>query len=607
MRRGDMAAQSLQQAPRERIAGGSGPGRVARNILYILVACPIGFGYTLLLSLGLFVDLLLLLARAVAATMLFLAYWLVRATVRLLRWSARHTWSIITGLLIHTIRALIRLPVTLVRAVWGVFFSIFRPHTAWRHATTRRRERPHGRSFRPHIPTVRTLVVRLRSWTMRFFFSSDYRLGWLRRMIVRHAWIVASMLWWYLAVFERWMTGRWLQIELPELVVPQREAGRWTGRSRLLPVNSLAYFVAKVPLGIAAYVVIALALVWCGWFLGTGVEFWQGAWRRGGNVFRLPLAAGSFGCSIGVLCLGIYVLNTLTNVSGRYARRAFSPSATARRLLEAEALVIQAREKVEQAEKSRQDLIVNVSHELRTPTASIRGHIESLLIALDEPDTSATSPAMLRQYLGIVHREAERLGTLVDELLAIARAEADELQLTLMPVDAAEVIAEVHASIALLARRERQVTLVHEVQPGLPPLLADRQRLVQVLLNLVRNAITYTPAGGLVSIMLQRADAHHLVIAVADTGSGIAASDLDRIFERFYRTDASRARASGGFGLGLSIVRDLVEAMGGMVQVESTLGEGSRFEVTLPIARPEDHGTLTPSGGAEPRGHHSSR
>jgi signal transduction histidine kinase len=271
-------------------------------------------------------------------------------------------------------------------------------------------------------------------------------------------------------------------------------------------------------------------------------------------------------------------------MSGRFARRAFSPSATVRRLLEAEALVAQARKKVEQAEKSRQDLIVNVSHELRTPTASIRGHIESLLIALDEPDSAVTSPAVLRDYLAIVHREAERLGTLVDELLALARAEADELQLVLAPVDAASVIDEVHASLASLARRERQVTLVHEIQPNLPPVMADRQRLVQVLLNLARNAITYTPAGGLVSMMLQRADSNHLTISVADTGSGIASADLDRIFERFYRTDASRARSSGGFGLGLAIVRDLVEAMGGTIHVQSTLGEGSCFEVMLPIA-----------------------
>src|SRR2546421_3520357 len=115
--------------------------------------------------------------------------------------------------------------------------------------------------------------------------------------------------------------------------------------------------------------------------------------------------------------------------------------------------------------------------------------------------------------------------------------------------------------MAPLASRERQVTLIRKVAPMLPLMLADRQRLVQVLLNLVRNAITYTPQGGIVSIVLERADANYLALLVADTGIGIPADELQHVFERFYRTDASRARSSGGFGLGLAIVRDLVHAM----------------------------------------------
>jgi signal transduction histidine kinase len=104
------------------------------------------------------------------------------------------------------------------------------------------------------------------------------------------------------------------------------------------------------------------------------------------------------------------------------------------------------------------------------------------------------------------------------------------------------------------------------------------------LLNLVRNAIAYTPAGGLVAITLQRADNNHLVLAVADTGVGIAPEDQARIFERFYRTDSSRTRTTGGFGLGLAIVQELVEAMGGSVRVESMPGEGSCFSIVLPVA-----------------------
>jgi signal transduction histidine kinase len=273
----------------------------------------------------------------------------------------------------------------------------------------------------------------------------------------------------------------------------------------------------------------------------------------------------------------------LARGSARFAQRALSPSATVRRLYAAEALAAEERGKAERAEQSRRDLIINVGHELRTPTASILGHVESITLALDSPD-GHVPPETLRTYLYIVQREAERLSSLVDDLLAVARAERAELQLVIAPVDAAEVIHEVYQTLAPLARRERQVMLVEEVQPDLPPLLADRQRLSQVLLNLVRNAITYTPAGGIVSIALRRADGDWLLLTVADTGSGIAPADLQRVFERFYRADESRARSSGGFGLGLAIARDLVEAMGGTITAESIVGEGSCFHVRLPIA-----------------------
>jgi len=125
----------------------------------------------------------------------------------------------------------------------------------------------------------------------------------------------------------------------------------------------------------------------------------------------------------------------------------------------------------------------------------------------------------------------------------------------------------------------------------LPLILADRQRLVQVLLNLIRNAITYTPQGGIVSITAEQVDAGYLALVVADTGIGIPTDDLERVFERFYRADTSRARASGGFGLGLAIVRDLVNAMGGSITVESEVGEGSCFRVLLRVATP---GTYAP-------------
>jgi signal transduction histidine kinase len=257
-------------------------------------------------------------------------------------------------------------------------------------------------------------------------------------------------------------------------------------------------------------------------------------------------------------------------------------SSNAMRVAEAERVAALERGKAEKAEKSRQELIVNVSHELRTPIASIRGHIESLLLA-SEAEGHSPSPEALRNYLNIVYREASHLGTLVDDLLALARNDAQELSLDISAVDAAAIVEEVYQTLMPLARRQRQITLVRNISPGLPRIRADQRRLLQVLLNLVRNAITYTPDGGIVSISLLPIATGGVELQVADTGMGIAEDDLEHVFERFYRTDASRARSSGGFGLGLAIVQDFVQAMGGSITVESRLGEGTCFHVFLSV------------------------
>jgi two-component system phosphate regulon sensor histidine kinase PhoR len=245
----------------------------------------------------------------------------------------------------------------------------------------------------------------------------------------------------------------------------------------------------------------------------------------------------------------------------------------------------QARVRAEQADQRRRELVVNVSHELRTPVASIAGHVESLLLATEE-GTIAPPPTTLYNYLSIVHHEIERLGMLVDDLLSLARAETGELHLDITEVVASEVIEEVYQALMPLAHRERHVTLVRGVAPNLPPVMADRQRLAQVLLNLVRNAITSTPAGGIVEMSLEQPDTSHLVLVVADNGIGISTTDLENIFERFYRVDTSRTRTSGGFGLGLAIVHDLVTAMGGSISVKSEIGQGSRFCVMLQVVTP---------------------
>jgi signal transduction histidine kinase len=185
-----------------------------------------------------------------------------------------------------------------------------------------------------------------------------------------------------------------------------------------------------------------------------------------------------------------------------------------------------------------------------------------------------------RNYLQVVAAETERLGSLVDDVLALARADADELHLDINAVNIPDVVDQVCNALIPLARRERNLSLVHSCAPGLPLAMADRDRLAQVLTNLIRNAVNNTLDGGIISVEAAAAG-DHVVITVSDTGIGMDPADLSRIFDRFYRTDQSRSRGTGGSGLGLAIVRDLVTAMGGSISAESVPGQGSVFRVSL--------------------------
>ena len=222
----------------------------------------------------------------------------------------------------------------------------------------------------------------------------------------------------------------------------------------------------------------------------------------------------------------------------------------------------------------RQQLVADVAHELRTPLANIRGYLEAI-----EDGVVSADEATLRT----LREEAAQLNVLVDDLQELAQAEAGELRLSRVVVPPHELI-ERATEAARPRAVERDVSLVGEVAPELPPVAVDLQRIGQVLQNLLTNALRHTPAGGRVTISAALAPDGRVALAVADTGSGIAPTDLPRIFERFYRADSARARATGGSGLGLTIARRLVEAHGGRIAVESTLGAGSRFTVLLPIA-----------------------
>jgi two-component system, OmpR family, phosphate regulon sensor histidine kinase PhoR len=406
---------------------------------------------------------------------------------------------------------------------------------------------------------------------------------------------VVMWLWWQFAALERSIAISCLGVTIaPMNIAPPRSAGWWQRfqerLSNSMTWKTLAYLLLKFPLGICSFsmtltlLVLGLGITAVSLVLGfltapfyalvVSLRDMPDPQRRLQGYLLLALAG--FGSNL----LMLHLLNGLAFVAGQLARGLLGMSDTSLRLEEAKAQAEQERMRAEQAELRRRELVVNVSHELRAPVASVSGHLESLLLST-EKGTKAPTPATLYSYLSIAYQEARRLGMLVDDLLSLARMESHELHLNMREVAASEVVEEVYQTLMPLAQRERQVTLVRGVQPNLPPVLADRQRLVQILTNLTRNAITSTPSGGIVSLSLESADQQHLALIVEDNGVGIPADELPRIFDRLYRTDDSRSRATGGFGLGLAIVHDLVTAMGGSIRVESAVGQGSRFSVLL--------------------------
>jgi signal transduction histidine kinase len=234
------------------------------------------------------------------------------------------------------------------------------------------------------------------------------------------------------------------------------------------------------------------------------------------------------------------------------------------------------RDKVASLLQSRRELIANVSHELRTPVATIRGYLESSLAG-----NSEAAPE-LRHDLEVMAREVERLQGLIDDLFTLARAEVDGLAIDLRPTDVDVVVQRRVEAMAPLAWQKGRVEVVAEVSPDLPPALADAGRLEQVLINLLRNGVRHTPPGGIVAVMVA-GEADAIRIDVRDTGEGIPTEELPRVWERFYRGEGSRKDGRGA-GLGLALVKELVEAMDGTVGVESVVGRGSCFTVRLPQA-----------------------
>jgi two-component system sensor histidine kinase BaeS len=230
---------------------------------------------------------------------------------------------------------------------------------------------------------------------------------------------------------------------------------------------------------------------------------------------------------------------------------------------------------LEHVERQRMELIGDVAHELRTPIATIEGYLEGLLDGVVPPSERTWAK---------LHDEAGRLHRLAEDLQQLSRAEAHQLALALQPVTPSAIV---HAAVDRLAAdfAAKGLDLRVRVAPELPCVQVDPDRAVQVLTNLLTNALRYTPAPGRVELTVAQAD-DLIRFRVHDSGVGIAAEHLPHVFERFYRVDKSRARALGGTGVGLTITRALVEGMGGHIWAESAgPGQGATFSLDLPRAR----------------------
>lgn len=234
-------------------------------------------------------------------------------------------------------------------------------------------------------------------------------------------------------------------------------------------------------------------------------------------------------------------------------------------------------QQVQTSDRTLKDFLANVSHDLRTPLTMITGFSEALLDGTAAPEEAEGSAA-------VIHEEAIKMQHLVNDLMQLTRLESGLFHLERHPVDLRSLadstidrIRRVHANQALPALRNL-------VPDNLPRALVDAERMERVLRNLIENAVRYTPGDGAIEVWARRVDAGWMEISVRDTGAGITADDVSRVFERFYRADKSRERGHGHSGLGLAIVREIVEAHGGQVAVESEVGRGTEFRMTVPIA-----------------------
>jgi signal transduction histidine kinase len=227
-----------------------------------------------------------------------------------------------------------------------------------------------------------------------------------------------------------------------------------------------------------------------------------------------------------------------------------------------------------QAEKLRQNMVADIAHELRTPLSVMRGNLEAIMDGVFEPT---------KENVAAIHKDTLLLARLVDDLQELALAEAGQLKIEREPTDLVSLLERTLASVSPKARAD-DVRLVRDLPEVSPLVNIDSQRIGQVLLNLLDNALQYSPAGGTVTVKA-RQEGEAVRVDIMDQGPGLSPDELSLVFERFYRADKARSRATGGTGLGLSIVKQLVEAHGGEVWADTEAGKGATFSFRLPLGR----------------------
>jgi PAS domain S-box-containing protein len=231
---------------------------------------------------------------------------------------------------------------------------------------------------------------------------------------------------------------------------------------------------------------------------------------------------------------------------------------------------------LKEVDRLKSNIVANVSHELRAPLASIKAYTELLLDELEGEDR-----ALRHRFLTIIDRETDRLTGLICDVLDLSRLEAGQFALKKEPLYIGEIIGDI-LDLYDIQAQDRKISIHADVQPDLPPILADRELMTMIIKNLVGNAIKFSKEGGQVGVLAREEDAR-LILSIVDRGTGIPPDDLPHIFEKFYRVWSTTESGIEGVGLGLVLAKEAAEAHGGKIEVESKLGVGSRFIVTLPM------------------------